>query len=83
MCGHAGVKELQNRAVLTEDAVVIVHGNGANGAGQRITMLRSQHMVLIDNATVNGPPMKEFNLDKSQVCPEARSAPLGPKPGQP
>lgn len=41
VCGHAEVKELQNRIVLTKDPVVIDHSNGTKWAGQTNTRINA------------------------------------------
>jgi lipopolysaccharide export system protein LptA len=83
ICGHAEVKEGQDKIILTQDPVIIDHSNGTRAAGDTITLLRSLNKILIDHARILAPPMKDFNLDKSQLAPSPATPPPAPAPTPP
>ena len=78
VCGHAEVLEGQDRIVLTQEPVIINHSDGTIAAGETITLLRSSRKILIDHPHIVGPPMKEFNLDKSELPPAPAAPPPSP-----
>jgi lipopolysaccharide export system protein LptA len=98
--GRAEVFPREDKVVLTEKPVVIDHGADATVAGgidhsadqiargSRITMLRGDRRVRIEDTELEGPSIKDLGFDKNQplpapVSPATSSAPAVTPPPQP
>jgi lipopolysaccharide export system protein LptA len=65
-CGRAEVFPKEEKVVLTEDPVVTDKAIEMVSAGDRITMLRGQERVVVDNPKVTGPPIKDLGFEKKK-----------------
>jgi len=65
-CGRAEVFPREEKVVLTEDPVVADKATDMVSAGDRITMLRGQERVVVDNPKVTGPPIKDLGFEKKE-----------------
>ncbi len=65
-CGRAEVFPRDNKVVLTENPVVIDHGASSVTHGTKITMLRGERRVLVENPHATMPSIKDLGFDKSQ-----------------
>jgi len=76
-CGRAEVLTREEKVVLTEDPVVVDHATDFVSAGDRITMLRGQERVEVDNPRLTGPAIKDLGFDKktSAPPPDEKAAP--------
>jgi len=74
-CGRAEILPLDNKITLTENPVVVDHGNNSTCTGDRITLLRGERRVMVDRAHMTGPPVRDLGFDKNQPPP-----PAGPSP---
>jgi lipopolysaccharide export system protein LptA len=63
-CGRAEVLPLEDKVVLTENPVVTDTAAEFVSAGERITMLRGQERVFVENAKFTGPPIKDLGFEK-------------------
>lgn len=81
-CGRAEVFPREDKIVLTEDPVVIDHGNDARVDGARITMLRGQQRVLVEKPKFEGPPIKNLGFEPKEPAPAqpARAVPPASSP---
>lgn len=64
-CGRAEVLPLEEKVVLTENPVVTDKATEFVSAGDRITMLRGQERVLVENPKFTGPPIKDLGFEKN------------------
>ena len=65
-CGRAEVFPQEEKVVLTEDPVVADKETEMISAGDRITMLRGQERVVVENPKVTGPPIKDLGFEKKE-----------------
>ncbi len=65
-CGRAEVLPEQDRVILTENPVVVDHDQKTRIAGEKITLLKGQHQVLVEKPTLVGPPVKDLGFDKEK-----------------
>lgn len=72
-CGRAEVLFLEDKLVLTEDPVLIDHGSEMVSRGSKITLLRGERRVIVENPVLVGPPIKDLG-------PGAEPAPPPPAP---
>ncbi|MFI5337224.1 MAG: LptA/OstA family protein [Opitutales bacterium] len=80
-CGRAEVLPAQNQIILTEHPVIVDHEQNSRISGEKITLLRGQHQVLVDKPVLAGPPVKDLGFDKDKPAPEAApAAPAEKKP---
>jgi lipopolysaccharide export system protein LptA len=63
-CGRAEVFPREEKIVLTENPVVVDHATDFISAGERITMLRGQERLEVDQPRFTGPPIKDLGYDK-------------------
>ncbi len=72
-CGRAEVLPEQDRAVLTENPVVVFHDQKTRFMGEKIILLNDQKQVLVEKPTFTGPsvPMPGFDKDKKSAAPSA------------
>ncbi len=85
--GRAEVFPKENKIVLTEKPVVIDHGDDVVkdgvvdhsrdniGQGTKITMLRGERRVIIEDSHFEAPPIKDlgFDQDKKPAVPDANA----------
>ncbi len=77
-CGRAEVLPEEDRIVLTETPVVVLHNPDFRGAGKKITMHRGERRVEIDEPILTAPPIKDLGFDKEKK-PDAPAAAETPK----
>ena len=77
-CGRAEVFPREEKVVLTEDPVVVDHATDFVSAGDRITMLRGQERVEVDNPRLTGPAIKDLGFDRNKPA----DAPAAPPPAK-
>jgi lipopolysaccharide export system protein LptA len=63
-CGRAEVLPEQEKVILSEHPVIVDHDQNTRAAGKKITMLRGQRQVLIDEPILTAPPVKDLGVDK-------------------
>jgi lipopolysaccharide export system protein LptA len=85
--GRAEVLPRENKVVLTEHPVVIDHADDVTkdgvvdhsqdniGRGSRITMLRGERRVIIEDTELEAPPIKDLGFDKKQSPAPAGASP--------
>lgn len=71
-CGRAEVFPREEKVVLTENPVVADKATEMVSAGDRITMLRGQERVVVENPRLTGPPIKDLGFEKKE--PEEQKA---------
>ena len=65
-CGRAEVFPREEKVVLTENPVVADKATDMVSSGDRITMLRGQERVVVDNPKLTGPPIKDLGFEKKE-----------------
>ncbi len=65
-CGRAEVLPREEKVVLTEDPVVVDHATDFVSAGDKITLLRGQERVEVENPRLTGPPIKDLGFDRNK-----------------
>ena len=65
-CGRAEVFPREEKVVLTENPVVADKESQMVSAGDRITMLRGQERVFVENLKLTGPPIKDLGFEKTE-----------------
>jgi len=73
-CGRAEVLPGEEKVVLSEHPVIVDHDQNTRGAGKKITLLRGQRRVLIEEPEITAPPVKDLGVDK-EAKPAAGAAP--------
>ena len=66
-CGRAEVFPREEKVVLTENPVVADKATEMVSAGDRITMLRGQERVVVENPRLTGPPIKDLGFEKKEA----------------
>lgn len=79
-CGRAEISPGADKLVLTEDPVVTDRSDNFTQAGDRITLLRAQRKVIVDNPKLTGPPIKDLGFDKEKDKPAPPPAPAPAPP---
>jgi lipopolysaccharide export system protein LptA len=74
-CGRAEVLPEQEKIILTENPVIVDHDQNTRAAGKKITMLRGQRRVEIDEPVLTAPPVKDLGVDKSPAPAPAPKQP--------
>jgi lipopolysaccharide export system protein LptA len=69
MCGRAEVLPREDKVTLTENPVVIDHGNNTYATGEPIMLLRGERRVLGTNVRITLPPIKDLGFDKNTPPP--------------
>ena len=80
-CGRAEVFPREEKVVLTENPVVADKATEMVSAGDRITMLRGQERVVVENPRLTGPPIKDLGFEKKEA-EEKEAAPDQPPAAQ-
>jgi lipopolysaccharide export system protein LptA len=78
-CGRAEVLPGEEKVVLSEHPVIVDHDQNTRGAGKKITLLRGQRRVLIEEPEITAPPVKDLGVDK-EAKPAAGAAPATKEP---
>lgn len=73
-CGRAEVFPREDKVVLTENPVVIDHGNDTRATGARITMLRGEQRVRIEDSLIEGPPIRDLGFEREPPPPAQDSS---------
>jgi lipopolysaccharide export system protein LptA len=68
-CGRAEVLPREDKVTLTENPVVIDHGNNTVATGEPIMLLRGERRVLGTNVHITLPPIKDLGFDKNTPPP--------------
>src|SRR5687768_17555584 len=76
-CGRAEVFPREEKVVLTENPVVADKATDMVSSGDRITMLRGQERVVVDNQKLTGSPIKDLGFEKKEQ-EEKQEAPSTP-----
>jgi len=77
-CGRAEVLPLEEKIVLTESPVVIDHSGPYIERGTRITLLRGQRKVLVENSVFQGPAILDLGFDKKEPAKAPTPTPANP-----
>ena len=59
-CGRAEVLPREEKVILTEDPVLIDRSTDYIAAGAKITLLRGQRQVLVEQPRLSGPPVRDL-----------------------
>lgn len=59
-CGRAEVLPREEKVILTEDPVLLDRSNGYVASGERITLLRGQRQIFVDQPKLSGPPIRDL-----------------------
>jgi lipopolysaccharide export system protein LptA len=78
-CGRAEVLPRDDKVTLTENPVVIDHGNNTVATGEPIVLLRGQRRVLGTNVNITLPPIKDLGFDKNSPPPTPETPATGPQ----
>lgn len=78
-CGRAEVLPGEEKVVLSEHPVIVDHDQNTRGAGKKITLLRGQRRVLIEEPEITAPPVKDLGVDK-EAKPATGAAPATKEP---
>lgn len=78
-CGRAEVLPREDKVVLTENPVLIDHGTDWTTKGDKMTMLRGERRVIVENSHVTGPALKDLGYDKTPLPAPAANAVQPPK----
>ena len=78
-CGRAEVLPREDKVILTENPVLIDHGTDWTTKGDKMTMLRGERRVIVENSRVTGPALKDLGYKAGE---EPASVTL-PKPVPP
>src|SRR3954470_12352430 len=70
-CGRAEVLPEQEKVILSEHPVIVDRDQNTRAAGKKITMLRGQRRLEIDEPILTAPPVKDLGVDKS-AAPAAK-----------
>ena len=82
-CGRAEVLPREDKVVLTEHPVLIDHGTDWTTKGDKMTMLRGERRVIVENSRVTGPALKDLGYDKDKApSPDASVSLPKPTPGK-
>jgi lipopolysaccharide export system protein LptA len=61
-CGRAEVFPAQDKIVLTDNPVVVDHGNGTRATGDEIDLYHNQRRVTGTNIHIDAPPIKDLGF---------------------
>jgi lipopolysaccharide export system protein LptA len=78
-CGRAQVLPDEEKVVLSENPVIVDHDQNTRAAGDKITLLRGERRVFIDNPVLTAPPLKDLGVDK-ELKPAAPPTPAATPP---
>jgi lipopolysaccharide export system protein LptA len=69
-CGRAEVLPREDKVVLTENPVLIDHGTDWTTTGDKMTMLRGERRVIVENSHVTGPALKDLGYKSGDEAPK-------------
>ncbi|HWZ96118.1 MAG TPA: LptA/OstA family protein [Opitutaceae bacterium] len=69
-CGRATVLPRQNKITLTENPVVIDHGNNSVATGEPLVLLRGERRITGQNVRITLPAIKDLGFDKNIPPPK-------------
>ncbi|HTQ31945.1 MAG TPA: LptA/OstA family protein [Opitutaceae bacterium] len=79
-CGRAQVLPHDDKVILTENPVVIDHGNNTVATGDPIELLRGERRVKGTNVHIMMPGIKDLGFGPNAPLPEPDKPPLAPAP---
>ena len=79
-CGRAQVLPRDDKVILTDNPVVIDHGNNTVATGDPIELLRGERRVQGTNVHITLPPIKDLGFGPNAPLPEPDKPPLAPAP---
>ncbi len=74
-CGRAEVLPEQEKVILSDNPVIVDHDQNTRATGKKITLLRGQRKVEIDEPILTAPPIKDLGVDKTPAPAEAPKKP--------
>ena len=74
-CGRAEVLPREDKVILTEDPVVIDHAASSVTHGTKITMLRGERRVLVENPRATMPSIKDLGVGKPATPADGTAKP--------
>ena len=77
-CGRAVVLPREDKVTLTENPVVIDHGNSTVATGEPLILLRGERRVLGTNVHITLPAIKDLGFDKNTPPPAPEAPAAGP-----
>ncbi|HEY4301631.1 MAG TPA: LptA/OstA family protein [Candidatus Didemnitutus sp.] len=75
-CGRAEVLPGEDRIIMTEHPVIVDRDQGTRISGRKITILRGQRRVFVEEPDLVGPPIKDLGPAKDK--PAGHPAPATP-----
>jgi len=78
MCGRAEVRPREDKVTLTENPVVIDHGNNTYATGEPLVLLRGERRVLGTNVHITLPAIKDLGFDKNAPPPTPEAPATAP-----
>ncbi len=79
-CGRAQVLPRDDKVILTDQPVVIDHGNNTVATGDPIELLRGERRVQGTNVHITLPPIKDLGFGPNAPLPEPDKPALAPPP---
>jgi len=79
-CGRAQVLPRDDKVILTDQPVVIDHGNNTVATGDPIELLRGERRVQGTNVHITLPPIKDLGFGPNAPLPEPDKPALAPAP---
>ncbi|HXA13632.1 MAG TPA: LptA/OstA family protein [Opitutaceae bacterium] len=73
-CGRAEVLPREDKVILTENPVVIDHGNNTVATGEPLVLLHGERRVMGTNVHITLPPIKDLGFDKNAPPPAPDAA---------
>jgi lipopolysaccharide export system protein LptA len=77
-CGRAEVRPREDKVILTENPVVIDHGNNTVATGEPLVLLRGERRVLGTNVRITLPAIKDLGFDKNAPPPTPETSAIVP-----
>ena len=77
-CGRAQVLPRDDKVILTENPVVIDHGNNTVATGEPLVLLRGERRVTGQNVHITLPALKDLGFGKNAPLPEPDAPAIGP-----
>lgn len=79
-CGRARVLPRDDEVILTDNPVVIDHGNNTVATGDPIELLRGERRVKGTNVHITMPNIKDLGFGPNAPLPEPDKPPIAPAP---
>jgi lipopolysaccharide export system protein LptA len=77
-CGRAEVLPREDKVTLTENPVVIDHGNNTVATGEPLVLLRGERRVTGQNVRITLPAIKDLGFDKNAPPPTPEAPATAP-----